>query len=227
MNKVFTTNFYALCNQLAEKDEDLKQVLLEYGYPPLWRRKPTFETLIHFILEQQVSLASALAALNKLKSKEGKITPQKILALDDEELKSCYFSRQKIIYARCLANAVVKREISLSNLSTLADDLVREQFKKIKGIGDWTADVFLMMALHRCDCFPTGDVALMNSVRHIKKLPPQTTKEEILKIAKQWQPYRSVAAYLLWHAYIERKKTVKAQPNANIEKSLIEKMPWN
>ncbi len=198
-------NFHRICNQLTKKDSVLKQIIYQYGYPPLWSRKASFETLIHIILEQQVSLASAKAALMKLKEKIGSITPVKLLALSDAELKACYFSRQKTVYARCLAQAIINKEISVNGLEKLDNETIREQLTAIKGIGNWTVDVFLMMVLHRTDLFPTGDIALMNSLKHEKKLPPHTSKETILNIAEVWRPYRTVATFLFWHAYIKRK----------------------
>ena len=198
-------NFRFLCDQLAAKDADLKAILTQYGYPPLWSRKLHFETLVHIILEQQVSLASAKAALFKLKEKIGSVTPKKLLALSDAELKSCYFSRQKIIYTRCLAEAITKKRLSLRDLADKNEEEIRESLTYIKGIGHWTVDVFLMMVLHRTDLFPTGDIAFINSTKYCKLLPAHTTKEDILSIAENWRPYRSVAAFMLWYAYIKRK----------------------
>lgn len=198
-------NFHQLCDQLAGKDASIKQIIQQYGYPPLWSRKASFETLIQIILEQQVSLASAKAALVKLKEKIGIVTPQKLLPLSDAELKACYFSRQKTVYARCLAQAILNKEISIKNLQLLDDESVRAKLTAIKGIGHWTTDVFLMMVLHRTDLFPTGDIALMNSVRYVKQLPAHASKEEILLIADKWRPNRTIAAFIFWHAYIKRK----------------------
>jgi len=198
-------NFYSLCNKLAKKDKHLNAVIKTHGYPTLWSRSPTFATLIHIILEQQVSLASAKAAFLKLQEKVGHITPEKIVQLSDEELKACYFSRQKTVYVRQLANAIVSGGLCLEELNILPDELIRTQLKKLKGIGDWTVDVYLMMALNRCDCFPTGDIALVKSIKEVKFLPIETTKEEILQIAETWRPYRTVVAYILWHAYITKR----------------------
>ena len=194
-----------LCDQLAAHDEALQQIITTYGYPPFWSRTATFATLIHIILEQQVSLASAKAAFLKLQQKIGHVTPQAILQLNDDEMKACYFSRQKIIYARALANAILKNELHIERLASATDEEVHQQLKQIKGIGNWTADVFLMMALHRCDCFPTGDVALMNSMREVLQLPKETSKETLLSIAEKWKPYRTIAAFLLWHNYIKKR----------------------
>ncbi|HRH60953.1 MAG TPA: DNA-3-methyladenine glycosylase 2 family protein [Chitinophagaceae bacterium] len=198
-------NFQAICDALAKKDKHLKQIIFHYGYPPLWSREPTFATLICIILEQQVSLASAKAAFVRLQEKIGHIIPEKIVKLSDEEMKACYFSRQKMVYARHLSAAVIGKEVQIENLCMLNDEDVRTQLKKIKGIGNWTADVFLMMCLHRCDLFPAGDVALIKSIKEVKQLPATTSKEEILQIVYRWKPYRTIAAYLLWHAYIKKR----------------------
>jgi DNA-3-methyladenine glycosylase II len=201
-------NFISLCNKLAKKDKDLKAVIKEHGYPPLWGRAPSFATLIHIILEQQVSLASAKAAFLKLEAKIGHITPEKVLQLTDEEMKACYFSRQKIVYARHLASAIVNEEFSIEKIIVKDDEPLRTEMKKLKGIGDWTVDVFMMMALHRCDCFPTGDIALIKSIKEVKGLDIHTSKEEILAIADNWKPYRTIAAFILWHAYIKKRNMV-------------------
>ena len=198
-------NFHQLCKRLAKTDPHLKEIIDQYGHPPLWSRKANFETLVHIILEQQVSLASAKAALIKLKEKIGTVTPKKLLLLSDAELKSCYFSRQKIVYTRCLAEAIEDGKLSLKKLEKLTDEEVRISLTAIKGIGNWTVDVFLMMVLHRTDLFPLGDIALVNSVKHVKQLPPHTTKEDILELAEAWRPNRTIAAFLFWHAYIKRK----------------------
>jgi DNA-3-methyladenine glycosylase II len=198
-------NFHSLCDVLAGNDSDLEKIIAQFGYPPLWSRVPSFATLIHIILEQQVSLASAKAAFLKLESKIGHITPEKILQLSDEAMKACYFSRQKVKYARHLADEIVNRELNIDQLNNLPDDLVRTELKKVKGIGDWTVDVYLMMVLHRCDCFAAGDIALMKSIKEVKGLPPLTSKEEILSIVQNWSPYRTIAAFMLWHAYIKKR----------------------
>lgn len=199
-------NFLKLCKKLARKDAELAAILKQHGYPPMWTRPATFQTLILTILEQQVSLASAYAAFKKLKDKIGFVTPVKVLALTDEELRSCYFSRQKIIYARHLAESILNKQLNLTKLALLPDETVRTELKKIKGIGDWTVDVYLMMVLQRTDLFPLGDIALVNSLKEVKGLHKHTAKEELLMIADRWKPYRTVAAYLLWHAYIRKRK---------------------
>jgi DNA-3-methyladenine glycosylase II len=206
MHAIFSKeNFHSICELLSEKDETLKAIIDEYGLPPMWTRPAIFQSLILTILEQQVSLASAYSAFKKLKEKIGFVTPKKILALTDAELKACYFSRQKVIYARALASAIVTKKLNLKKLALLTDEEIRTELKKIKGIGDWTVDVYLMHALQRSDLFPLGDIALVNSLKHVKQLHPKTTKEEMLAIAESWRPYRTVASMILWHAYIQRK----------------------
>ena len=205
MEKFNEENFVSICNKLSRKDKDLKKIIQAHGHPPMWIRPATFQTLILFILEQQVSLASAYAAFKKLKQRVGFVTPSKILALSDAELRACYFSRQKIVYARELANAIQLRQLSLKKLHSKHENDIRIELKKIKGIGDWTVDVYLMHALQRTDLFPLGDIALVNSLKEVKQLPQHTSKEELLAIAEPWRPYRTIASMILWHAYIQKR----------------------
>jgi DNA-3-methyladenine glycosylase II len=192
-----------LYDLIAGKDKDLKAIIKEYGYPPLWIRPNSFETLVLTILEQQVSLASAYSAYKKLKERI-KITPQNLLKLSDEELRNCYLSRQKIVYTRELANAIFNKTISLKKFETLPDDVIRTELKALKGIGDWTVDIYLLHALRRTDVFPFGDLALVNAIKMVKEIQ-SITKEELLELSKKWKPYRSVATMLFWHYYIKKK----------------------
>ncbi len=200
--------FYLYCDKLCKLDKDLAAIVKIYGYPPMWTRPATFQTLILTILEQQVSLASAYAAFKKLREKIGYVTPTKILSLTDEELRSCYFSRQKIVYARELAKAVKSKRTRLKTFSLLTDEEVRAHMIQLKGIGHWTIDVYLMHALQRTDLFPLGDIALVNSLKEVKKLPKEISKEEMLKIAEPWRPFRTIASMILWHSYIIKRKIV-------------------
>ena len=205
MEKFNEQNFISICNSLAKRDKELKTIIRQHGHPPMWTRPATFQSLILFILEQQVSLASAYAAFKKLKQKIGFVTPSKILRLTDAELRGCYFSRQKIVYARELANAVQKKQLSLKKLHDKHEDEIRIELKKIKGIGDWTVDVYLMHSLQRTDLFPLGDIALVNSLKEVKQLPHNISKDEMLAIAESWRPYRTIASMILWHAYIQKR----------------------
>lgn len=208
----FTGQTYTgFCDALAKKDKWLCSIIDTYGYPPMWTRENTFETLVHIILEQQVSLASALAALHKLKQALGVIRPASILRLSDEDMRACFVSRQKMGYIRGVARAIVNKKLDLNQLAALSNAEIREKLICLKGIGHWTIDVYLMFALQRVDILPIGDLALVNAVKKLKKLPASTTKEDILKISTRWQPYRTVASMLLWHYYLSsRKKTSSA-----------------
>jgi DNA-3-methyladenine glycosylase II len=203
-------NFHRICRLLSKRDADLRGIINRHGFPPMWTRPATFQTLILMILEQQVSLASAYAAFKKLRQRIGVVTPGKILSLSDAELRACYFSRQKTVYARHLAQAVLSKQIRLRKLSGAGNDEIRTELKKIKGIGDWTVDVYLMHALQRTDLFPLGDIALVNSLKETKRLHPTITREEMLAIAEPWRPYRTIASMILWHAYIQ-KRGIKIQ----------------
>lgn len=203
-------NFQTICDLLAKKDAGLKAIIREHGYPPMWTRPNRFQTLVLTILEQQVSLASAYAAFKKLREKIGYVTPAKLLQLSDEEMRACYFTRQKMGYARGLAMAVQSGSIRLSKLALLPDEAVREKLIVLKGIGHWTIDVYLMHALQRTDLFPLGDIALVNSLKETKQLHPHISKDEMLVIAEPWRPYRTIASMILWHSYI-KKRNIKLQ----------------
>jgi len=203
-------NFHSICDQLASADEDLAMIISAHRYPPMWTRPNTFETLVHIILEQQVSLASALAALNKLRERLQPITPESFLALTDEELKACYFSRQKTVYTRGLAGALVSGELDLEALAGLPDADVRSRLITLKGIGNWTIDVYLMFVLQRSDIFPIGDLAAVNALRRVKGLSRDVSREHIAQVAAGWQPYRTVATMLLWHLYLSSPMREKA-----------------
>jgi len=198
--------FHIICDHLGKKDAHLQSIIKQYGYPPMWRRNNSFSSLIHIILEQQVSLASAKAAYVKLKERIGKITPEKLLTLSDEEMKACYFSRQKTVYARHLAEMILSGKIVLNKLRQLSNEEIRSQLKQVKGIGDWTVDIYLLFVLQRTDIFPHGDLAMMNALKEVKKLKPQASKEKIISLSESWQPYRSVATMLFWHHYIQKRK---------------------
>jgi len=200
------TNFHQLCDLAGSRDADLQLILDRYGYPPFWSRPNTFESLVHIILEQQVSLASALATLNKLKEKIGKPTPANLLLLTDQELRDCYFSRQKTVYVRHLAESLISGDLSLIEMENMDDLTIRNQLKCIKGIGDWTVDIYLIFMLHHTDVFPIGDLAAVNSLKKIKGLTAGVSKEELLEVADQFKPYRTIATMLLWHAYLEERK---------------------
>lgn len=199
------TNFHRLCDDVSKTDITLKNIIGSIGYPPFWTRPNSFATLVLTILEQQVSLASAFAAYTKLKDRVQEVIPENIRTLSDEELRACYLSRQKIVYVRGLAEAILQGSINLKKFERQPDEKVREELKKLKGIGDWTVDIYLIHALRRTDILPLGDLALVKAIRESKDLDPATTREELHAIAEPWRPYRSVATMILWHYYIKKR----------------------
>jgi DNA-3-methyladenine glycosylase II len=188
---------------LTKRDAGLVKVLDAHGYPPLWERKPELATLVHMILEQQVSLASAQATFDRLKARLGRIEPQGLLALGDEELRAMGFSRQKTGYVRSLAESIQEGRLRLDRLGNLDDDQVREHLTALKGIGNWTADIYLLMALRRPDVWPVGDLALAVAAQQLYRLPQRPKPAELEALAQPWRPWRSVAARLLWLFYLE------------------------
>lgn len=187
---------------LASRDPDIRGIRDLYGYPPLWARRPGFPTLVHIILEQQVSLASAKAAFDRLVDYTGTLTHEALLPISDAQMKRIGFSRQKKRYARILAEAVRDGDLNLKSLNGMDDEAVREELTKLTGIGRWSADIYLLMVLLRPDIWPPGDIALANTMLSVKRLSERPDNEEQLAIAESWRPYRAVAARCLWHAYL-------------------------
>ena len=187
---------------LVKCDKDLAKIVIAFGHPPLWAREPGFPTLIHIILEQQVSLASARAAFERLAAALDPFTPENFLLLSDEQLKEIGFSRQKTRYGRVLAAAVLSGQLDLFGLSGLSDHEAKAELLQIKGVGPWTADIYLLTALGRPDIWPQGDLALAAALQQLKGLPTRPVFEEQDQISAAWRPWRSVAARLLWHYYL-------------------------
>jgi len=187
---------------LENQDKHLKLVVSKYGPPPLWERDQGFKTLIHIILEQQVSLASARAAFEKLSEHINVVSPANFLNISDRKLKEIGFSRQKMSYGRNLAIAINEGSLDLTMLSDLDDGDAKARLTKIKGIGPWTADIYLLMALGRPDVWPKGDLALALAVQKLKRMRTRPTTESLEKMSLKWQPWRSVAARILWHYYL-------------------------
>ncbi|TFG97474.1 MAG: DNA-3-methyladenine glycosylase 2 family protein [Calditrichales bacterium] len=189
---------------LVAKDPDLETIVANYGPPPMWEREPGFPTLVHIILEQQVSLASAKAAFSKLLNLAPELTPAQFLTYDDVILKKVGFSRQKTRYCRNLALAIMDGSLPLDQLPKMNNQSVLEVLTRITGIGRWTADIYLLMALKRTDAWPGGDLALAIAIHEIKNLPARPSLADLDEMGKQWQPYRSVAARILWHHYLSK-----------------------
>ena len=194
--------FASAARQLAEKDADLAAVIKNYGLPPLWTREPGFPTLVYIILEQQVSLASARSLYQRLQDAVKPFTPGRFLKLSETEMRQLGFSRQKAHYTRLLAEAIHRKQFALHSLHELEDEIAREQLMTLKGIGNWTADIYLLSALRRPDIWPVGDLALATAVQEVKRLRKRPSPEKLEKMSGPWRPWRAVAARLFWHAYL-------------------------
>lgn len=177
-----------------------------YGTPPLWDRPTGFATLLQIILEQQVSLASAKACFDKLAARVGDVSPENLLNLDDAEMKTLGFSRQKTSYARHLSEALLERRIDLDGLHKLSDADAKAELTKLKGVGEWTSDIYLLMAMLRPDVMPKGDIALHSAYQKLTGLEKRPHSDEFIAIAEKWKPFRSVAARILWHFYLSEKR---------------------
>jgi DNA-3-methyladenine glycosylase II len=187
---------------LAAIDADLAGIIDRHGPPPLWERPPGFETLVRIILEQQVSLRSAEAALGRLVGAAGAVDPEAIVAAGESVLRDAGLTRQKARYLVGLAGDVVDGRFDLGAVAHLGDDDARAALTGVLGIGRWTADIYLLMALGRPDIWPVGDLALAGSMRRAKGLANLPSAAQQVDIAAPWRPWRAVAARLLWHAYL-------------------------
>ena len=200
---ILTEEFFVdAVRKLAQRDADLAAVVEKYGRPPLWTREPGFPTLVYIILEQQVSLASARALYERLQEAVRPFTPGRFLKLSETEMRRLGFSWQKAHYTRLLAEAIRRHKLRLNTLHELEDELAREQLLTLKGIGPWTADIYLLSALRRPDVWPIGDLALATAVQEVKRLRVRPSPERLEKISAPWRPWRAVAARLFWHAYL-------------------------
>jgi len=190
---------------LVDRDPHLAEVMQKYGPPPLWVREPGFPTLVYIILEQQVSLASAKAAFDRLTNAVRPLTPGRFLKLTGSELLRIGFSRQKTLYTRLLAESLSRRYFDLRDLDHLHDEAARKMLTTFKGIGKWTADIYLLSALRRPDIWPTGDLALATAVQEVKRLRQRPSPERLEKMSAPWRPWRAVAARLFWHHYLSKR----------------------
>jgi DNA-3-methyladenine glycosylase II len=187
---------------LCARDADLRRVVERYGPPPLWGRPTGFATLVRIILEQQVSLASADAMFTRLRNSIGRVSSARVAQLSTAELRRIGFTRQKAGYCLGLAQQIEDGELSLRRFAKCDDATVRRTLTQVRGIGPWTADIYLLMALRRPDVWPDGDLALATAARRIKRLRQQPTADRLRRIAAAWHPWRSVGARILWHFYL-------------------------
>lgn len=197
--------FEEAVGRLAADDLHLARVVREHGVPDFWHRPPGFATLSLFIIEQQVSLASAKAVFERLLALVGRVTAHNLLAASIEELRRCGLTRQKLRYLRLLSQQVVDGTLDLDGLAALADSEARRRLLSVTGIGPWTADVYLLSALRRPDIWPVGDHALQVGTTELIGHAAIPTPHELEQIGDRWQPWRSVAARLIWHDYLARR----------------------
>jgi DNA-3-methyladenine glycosylase II len=169
-------------------------------------------TLVHIVLEQQVSLASARAAFDRLRARVDPLTPDAFLELDDATLLAIGFSRQKARYVRALSTALREKTLALDALTELDDDAVEAALVTVPGIGAWTATIYRLMVLRRPDAWPIGDIALAQSLGEVKGLERRPSRAEMEALAEPWRPWRAVAARILWHDYLSKRAARSASP---------------
>jgi DNA-3-methyladenine glycosylase II len=189
---------------LSKIDEDLARVVAAHGAPPMWEREPGFAALVLTILEQKISLDSARAVFGRLLALAPRLTPESLLALGESALRRIGFSRQKALYCESAARSIVEGHLDLRALESLDDDAARAALVALKGVGPWTAEVYLLRCLGRPDAWPSGDLALQLAAREVKRLASRPTPSELDALAEAWRPWRSVAARILWSHYLNR-----------------------
>lgn len=191
--------------ELAARDRLLANIHATYGDPPLWQRASGFRTLVHIILEQQVSLSSAKSMLLRLETAVQPFTPERFLEVGDEHLRRLGVTRQKSAYVLHLSDEIVRGELNFRRLARLSNDEALVTLTRIKGIGLWSANIYLLMAMRRADIWPAGDLALAVAIHELKNLKKRPSPEELEAFAEQWRPHRAVAARMLWQYYLGRK----------------------
>ena len=206
MHATLTQKTLALAaRELAARDQLLANILATYGDPPLWQRASGFRTLVHIILEQQVSLSSAKSMLTRLETAIQPFTPERFIKLGEPHLRQLGVTRQKSHYLVQLSQSLVTGELNFRRLARLSDDQALVSLTKIKGIGSWSANIYLLMAMRRADIWPAGDLALAVAIKELKGLAVKPSPEELERIAEAWRPHRAVAARMLWQYYLGRK----------------------
>ncbi|TGN39287.1 DNA-3-methyladenine glycosylase family protein [Marinobacter confluentis] len=189
--------------ELASRDADLADIVKRLGVPPLWPREPGFATLVHIILEQQISLKAALTMLGRLENHLGELTPSTVLNAGDDSLRGMGLTRQKSRYCLELASRVDSGELVLENLPSLPTEEGRQALLKVPGLGPWSVDVYYMTALRKPDVWPFGDLALADAMAEVKGLDSIPTRDDQARISETWAPWRAVAARLLWAHYLD------------------------
>lgn len=186
--------------ELAARDPDLGSIYKAHGVPPMWGRRPGFATLLRIVLEQQVSLVSARSMFARLNLNIQPFTPEGFISAGEARLRSIGVTRQKSHYCIQVAHAFTDGD--LRKLSRMRDEDAHATLLRIKGVGPWTANIYLLMALKRPDIWPDGDIALASAVGKLRKMESRPSFIELAKLADAWRPYRSVAARMLWQSYL-------------------------
>jgi DNA-3-methyladenine glycosylase II len=188
-------------NALAEREVAFAKVLEAHGHPEPRANEPGVETLLRTIVGQQVSVAAARSMWNKLSGKFGQpVDLDKLLAASDEEMREAGMSRQKAGYLRSLAGLVLSGELDLAHLPADDEEAIAELIK-IKGIGRWSAEIYLLFAEGRGDVWPAGDLAVQIEIGKLMGLEGKPTEKQLREIAENWRPHRGAAAVLAWHSY--------------------------
>ncbi|MCM3902555.1 MAG: hypothetical protein ND866_12685 [Pyrinomonadaceae bacterium] len=194
----------AAAKRLAKRDKDLSSILKAYGPPPLWSRRPAFSTLIQIILEQQVSLASAASMYKRLNQHIQPFGPERVIEMGAPHLRSLGLTRQKTAYCIHLAESINSNSLNLRSLAKMNDEDAKASLMQVKGIGSWSADIYLLMVLRRPDIWPASDLALATAVTRLKRLKQRPTIDQLVGLGDRWRPFRSVAARMLWQFYLAR-----------------------
>ena len=187
---------------LTQKDDVLKRIISEFGLPIIQKREEGFASMCHIILEQQVSIASAKAAYEKLVNLVGKVDPFTIHNATDEDLRSCGISRQKTIYLKDVAQRVIRKELCFSSLPMKTEQQIRNELIQIKGVGNWSIDIYLMFCMQSQDIIPLGDIAIKNTLIELYNCQ---SEEEMLAVSSNWKPYRTLASFIIWHYYLKKR----------------------
>jgi DNA-3-methyladenine glycosylase II len=190
---------------LGRADPRLAKLTARHGPPPLWARRPGFASLLRIVLEQQVSLASARALYHRLAGVAGEVQPGTVLALGEAGLRRLGFTRQKAGYACGIAEEIVAGRLVLGRLARCDDDEALARLVSVRGIGPWTAGIYLLMALRRPDVWPPGDLALHRALARLRRSARVPSSAEADRLAARWRPLRAVAARILWHGYLSER----------------------
>ena len=186
---------------LGERDEDVARAIAEIGYPEPRNRDPGFAALLNIIAAQQVSTASAAAIRGRLEATIDPLTPDAFLAASDETLRAVGFSRRKVEYGRGLAEEMLSGRLDAERLADVGDEQVIESLTALRGIGRWSADIYMLFALRRADVWPAEDLAIQEALRRLKGLDERPARAESEPIVEHWRPWRGIGALFLWHYY--------------------------